>query len=91
MKEVSKSKQIMINMAASMISTLVSLAISFVLSTIKFKKVRANKSFTSGINAGEMFTSLSRKETTSTQGKNRMATMAMLAYMVELKYLLALS
>lgn len=39
MKTVSKSKQIMINMAASMISTLVSLAISFVLSPIIIDKL----------------------------------------------------
>ena len=59
--------------------------------TMKFKKVRANKSFTSGTKAGEIFTSLSKKETTSAQGRNSTATMAILAYMVELKYLLALS
>lgn len=39
MKTVSKSKQIMINMAASMVSTLVSLAISFVLSPIIIDKL----------------------------------------------------
>ena len=39
MKNISKSKQIMINMAASMISTLVSLAISFVLSPIIIDKL----------------------------------------------------
>lgn len=39
MKTVSKSKQIIINMAASMISTLVSLAISFVLSPIIIDKL----------------------------------------------------
>lgn len=39
MKEVSKSKQIMINMVASMISTLVSLAISFILTPIIIDKL----------------------------------------------------
>lgn len=39
MKTVSKSKQIMINMAASIVSTLVSLAISFVLSPIIIDKL----------------------------------------------------